>query len=380
LNKSIEDIKVDFGHDGNKCAIYLSKGNSGNTTKWFYPSVLIRDVFVSFSNVEPEKWNSGWNVGFTTTLGNNIKSMTAFSPLNNNTLSNERHIVSPKGGQSSMQLSTTAEVTGYLKITLPQSWSNTMMKMTIDIYDYRDNMTRTLNISGYNHASQQWYHTTVNQQSSDIEDIKVDFGHDGNKCAIYLSKGNSSNTTKWFYPSVLIRDVFVSFSNVEPEKWNSGWNVGFTTTLGNNIKTLIASASWQGISETPNALVKIAGSLKIGNPRTASGYGLMVGTGILASKIKVATVNSDSWSDFVFEKDYKLKTLSEVEKFIEKNKHLPEIPSANEVSKNGVDMIEMDAKLLQKVEELTLYLIKQEKRLEAQQKEIKELKKTIKQK
>jgi hypothetical protein len=79
--------------------------------------------------------------------------------------------------------------------------------------------------------------------------------------------------------------------------------------------------------------------------------------------------------DYVFEKDYKLKSLSEVEKFINANKHLPGVPSAADVKKDGLNVAEMDASLLKKVEELTLYVIDLKKQNETMQKEIELLKK-----
>jgi hypothetical protein len=66
-------------------------------------------------------------------------------------------------------------------------------------------------------------------------------------------------------------------------------------------------------------------------------------------------------ADYVFKPNYKLMPLPEVEQFVKTNSHLPEIPSANEISKNGLSMGEMQNKLLQKVEELTLYMIEQNK-------------------
>ncbi|PCI98114.1 MAG: hypothetical protein COB15_06355 [Flavobacteriales bacterium] len=83
-------------------------------------------------------------------------------------------------------------------------------------------------------------------------------------------------------------------------------------------------------------------------------------------------VQNDVWPDFVFEKDYSLNTLYEVEKFITENSHLPDVPSAKEVEENGVAVSDMSAILLQKIEELTLYTI-------AQQKKIDELEQLIKQ-
>ncbi len=78
-------------------------------------------------------------------------------------------------------------------------------------------------------------------------------------------------------------------------------------------------------------------------------------------------------ADYVFEPDYKLSSLSEVAAFTQANKHLPEVPSAAEMTTNGVDLAKMNMILLKKVEELTLHAIAQEKRLDAQQKLIDEL-------
>lgn len=78
-------------------------------------------------------------------------------------------------------------------------------------------------------------------------------------------------------------------------------------------------------------------------------------------------------ADYVFEPDYRLAPLSEVEAFTQANKHLPEVPSATEMTSNGVDLAKMNMLLLKKVEELTLHAIAQEKRMDAQQKQIEEL-------
>ena len=74
-------------------------------------------------------------------------------------------------------------------------------------------------------------------------------------------------------------------------------------------------------------------------------------------------VDQTTWPDFVFEKSYTLPTLKATEHYIQENGHLPDVPSAAEVTKNGLDVGEMNKILLQKVEELTLHLIAQEKEL-----------------
>ncbi|MDF2456690.1 MAG: hypothetical protein K0R51_2683 [Cytophagaceae bacterium] len=92
-------------------------------------------------------------------------------------------------------------------------------------------------------------------------------------------------------------------------------------------------------------------------------YSLYVKNGILAEKVKVALPSSAAWADYVFDKDYQLMPLKEVNAFIQKNKHLPGVPSATEVFEQGLDVATMDATLLKKVEEMTLYMIQMENRI-----------------
>jgi len=89
---------------------------------------------------------------------------------------------------------------------------------------------------------------------------------------------------------------------------------------------------------------------------------LTVNGNIHAKEIKV-DLNIPA-PDYVFEEDYNLKSIEEVENFIEENGHLPEIPSAEEFEQNGVMQVEMDMNLLKKIEELTLYTIQQQKEIE----------------
>ncbi len=102
------------------------------------------------------------------------------------------------------------------------------------------------------------------------------------------------------------------------------------------------------------------GDGNIGIGTTTPDYKLDVNGTIRAKEI---VVNLNEGADFVFEEDYALRPLKEVHEFIQTNKHLPEIPSAANMVANGLDMGEFQIKLLQKIEELTLYIIEQEKRI-----------------
>jgi hypothetical protein len=104
-----------------------------------------------------------------------------------------------------------------------------------------------------------------------------------------------------------------------------------------------------------------------------SNYALAVNGNAIFNKVKVQLYGL--WADYVFNDTYKLLPLSSLEKFIQKNKHLPDVPSAADVEKNGIDLGENQALLLKKVEELTLYLIELNKKVEALAKENEALRK-----
>lgn len=95
-----------------------------------------------------------------------------------------------------------------------------------------------------------------------------------------------------------------------------------------------------------------------------AGYLLYVADGILTEKVRVAVKTTSDWADYVFSDNYSLMPLKDVEQFVKTNSHLPNVPSAQEVVNGGIDVAKMDAKLLEKIEELTLYVIEQNKRIE----------------
>ena len=132
----------------------------------------------------------------------------------------------------------------------------------------------------------------------------------------------------------------------------------------NSNNYLVLQPSWgnTGIGTyTPNAKFHLNGAQLIGSnsSRIATGYSLSVAGKIISEVSTVLAVGS--WPDYVFEDSYKLMPLEEVERHIKQQKHLPNIPPAAEIEQKGIDLGDMNKRLIEKVEELTLYLIELKK-------------------
>lgn len=136
--------------------------------------------------------------------------------------------------------------------------------------------------------------------------------------------------------------------------------------LGTNLKSCIYMDTNQKVymGLTPSEVNQIS----LHNKET---YGLFVKKGVLAEDVAIGP--QSSWADFVFKPDYGLKPIHELKHFIQVNKHLPDVPSENAVKENGYSQHEMNKILLQKIEELTLYIIQQDEKIKQQNARIEEL-------
>jgi hypothetical protein len=124
---------------------------------------------------------------------------------------------------------------------------------------------------------------------------------------------------------------------------------------------------------TDRVFISHNGSVGIGTRSVNdANYRLFVETGIRTRQVKVDVA---AWPDYVFSKNYKRMSLASLETYISKNNHLPDIPSEKEVKDNGIELGKMNAKLLEKIEELTLYVIELKKEIDPLKKEIEQLKK-----
>ena len=168
-----------------------------------------------------------------------------------------------------------------------------------------------------------------------------------------------------------------SYSHGEIFASTSGISSGNVLKSNPTKITTVTSGSliFSSIEQDGNIRALSSGNIGIGTDLSSNpnNYKFAVNGTIGAKEVKVE-INSSTWSDFVFNDDYNLKSIKEIETFIKTNRHLPDIPTANEVENNGVNLGEMDAKLLQKIEELTLYIIEQNKKIEDLQSQINELK------
>jgi hypothetical protein len=143
------------------------------------------------------------------------------------------------------------------------------------------------------------------------------------------------------------------------------WRLGSGQT--NNSAGLGKFFIYDASAGADRVVIDASGNLGIGT--TTPTQKLSVNGTVRAKEVIVDT----GWSDYVFDPSYKLKALSEVEAYVKTEKHLPGIPSAQEVADHGVSMGEMQAKLLAKIEELTLHQIEQEKEIKALRAEVAEV-------
>ncbi len=159
--------------------------------------------------------------------------------------------------------------------------------------------------------------------------------------------------TRWTGTDQIQQNAFVGqFFNNSVGEYSLGLGTG-SSSIGNQDEA------------TTRLTVKLNGNIGIGttNPQEK----LVVAGNMQARKVKVTV---DAGADFVFEPNYRLRSLEEVKQYIQQHKHLPEVPSAKDMESTGIELGEMNIKLLQKIEELTLYLIEQKQEIDELRKKL----------
>lgn len=195
--------------------------------------------------------------------------------------------------------------------------------------------------------------TRLGNASGDIIELTRFTGSVTNKCQIRMQLRRFANGSDWTTASTRLQCVTDATNQGYMEFNPQGSSAGITIGSGN--------------SEIIR--FKSNGNVLIGKTSQATGYKLDIAGNVRADKIVVNTTGAD----FVFDSSYKLMPLNEVADFISSHRHLPEIAPASDMQTKGIDLGDNQTKLLQKIEELTLYLIEQNKQLVTQNKKIQQL-------
>lgn len=197
---------------------------------------------------------------------------------------NGTYIPFPYGGSYQ---TTTTTVTGAMKITLPQSWTNTMLRFAIDVYIYNTNESFTINVGGYNYSSSSsWINPTAYIVGNNTNrDFTIRFGHDGTKCCIYV--GELSQT--WSYPQIVVRDFYAGYGSNSFTQWDEGWAIGFATAFGTITQTVSDCMVKSSYAKNAGLLNGQAASYYAVASHTHAGVYLPV-TGVAADSSKLGNV------------------------------------------------------------------------------------------
>jgi chitodextrinase len=204
-------------------------------------------------------------------------------------------------------------------------------------------------------VSLSWNASTDNVGVTDYEVFQDGISRGFTGGAISFNVTGLSPTTNYAF-TVFARDAVPNISLAGNTANVLTVDANFYTTDNANLATI----DWTGRDIFADR------NIGIGTTNT-QGYRLAVAGNVVAEEIKVAL--QVNWPDYVFKNDYELPSLKLVEEYIAKYGHLSNVPSAEDVEKNGIKLGEMNAKLLRKIEELTLYTIEQQKKIELLEKE-----------
>jgi hypothetical protein len=332
---------------------------------------LTLSVLLLISLLASSQWSITGNSGITPTT--NFIGTTDSKSLRFRTNNTERMILDSLGKVGIGTSSPGGRLSVHGSSDIPQLVVRANSTQTTNLAEWQDNSgSAVFSIAANGDIGNYIYHTYPVEFNRAKNGIYVRYG-------VAIAAANAPENTE------VGRGMFGRDDGSEVGMYCYNGDIGFyagsVTTPKFYIKMTTANV---GIgTNTPNANAKLDvngniftnGKIAIGTTDTAkmSGYSLAVNGNALFNMVKVKTYGN--WPDYVFHTPYKLRSLSEVEKFIQQNNHLPEVPSAEEIEKNGLDLGDNQAMLLKKIEELTLYAIDQNSRMEDMQKQLEVLKK-----
>jgi hypothetical protein len=188
-----------------------------------------------------------------------------------------------------------------------------------------------------------------------------------------VSIGSDAGTVSGYGSALSLQGASSNGDALWMARYNNGDNKSeFRVNIGddpgqNEDMFVVGTHSWNGGTWFPHLAVQASGNVGIGT--TTPDAKLTVKGDVHTREVRV-DLNGAVGPDYVFEKNYNLLPLSQLETYINQNKHLPEVPSAKEMEENGLNLKEMNLILLKKVEELTLHLIEQQKQIDSQNQNI----------
>jgi hypothetical protein len=173
---------------------------------------------------------NGIGIGSTTVIDSS-RNLINVGKINSGAITNDNtgalRILHPDGASY-----TSNGATGAIKITLPVAWTNTMMRMTVKVYEYTTGESFEVCVGGYNHTGSNglWYNTFAHiiSDPDTNRNFTVRYGHDGSKACIWIGETNSS----WAYPKVSVVDFQAGHNSSSEATWATGWSVGFVTSFG----------------------------------------------------------------------------------------------------------------------------------------------------
>jgi hypothetical protein len=248
---------------------------------------------------------------------------------------------------------------------MTSGWNKTAtLKSTFPVLIFNSNDSKWGGL-GYDYSS--GLNLWVNASSDDLSGTGNAPFHISNAGNISLGNGNAAFKLNVNGETSFTQFLHLTSNDQEIKLYRDGSAYGYLWSSGLGLH-------WGKGSNSNSITIDNNGNAGVGTVDT-KGYKLAVNGKIRAQEIKV---EASPWPDYVFTKDYNLPSLQETEKHIKEKGHLPGIPSTAEVKANGIDLGEMNAKLLQKIEELTLHLIEMNKKAEQQQLDINYLKSKLK--
>jgi len=186
----------------------------------------------------------------------------------------------PGGGNFNINASAQ---TGAIKIALPVLWTNTMLKFKISVFDYVANKTFSLEVAGYNYATNSnWQRTSAVIRGNSNTDHSIRFGHDGVSACVWIGE----TTTIWQYPQVQVSDFQGGYQGATLDNWADGWVVSLVTAFDTVLvtKTDASIGSWNNGVNRPTELTdgRILGTIdSAGN--LVTGVGVDQGNGVYRS-------------------------------------------------------------------------------------------------